>query len=274
LVAGAALGSSKLAWAAKKPLPVGIQLYTVRDMMQKDLDGTLHAVAAAGYEEVEAAGYYGRSAADFKKAVDAAGLRCVSVHHGLNQLLPKPEETIEYVHNLGAKFLICPWAGPRDSSRQLPNMEDWKYSFEQFNLIGEKCKAAGLRFGYHNHRHEFAKLDGVMPYEELLKNTDPALVCMELDCGWVAAAGLKPLDFVTKYPTRIVMLHVKDMIIDAADESKSHSTELGRGSIDYVPLMAAAKHVEHYFIEQEEFEDMPALEAIKVDADYMHKMKA
>jgi sugar phosphate isomerase/epimerase len=151
-------------------------------------------------------------------------------------------------------------------------LDDWRWNAEQFNRIGERVNAAGMRFAYHNHTPEFRSENGVLFYDELLRSTDPAKVTMELDCGWAAVAGQNPADLLTRYAPRISMLHVKDfkMSHGAVPLPAPPSTEMGRGAIDYHPVFAAAKkaNIEHVFVEQEEF-DIPPIEALKIDADYM-----
>jgi sugar phosphate isomerase/epimerase len=266
VIGGAMLSSASQVFAAAKHLPMGIQLYTVREMLPKDFQGTLRTLHDDGFREVEAAGYFGRTVAQFKQAVDVAGLRCVSAHHPLADLLAKEDELIQYAHDLGLSYLICSWPRAKDPSAQELTLDDWKWDFEQFNKLGEKTKAAGIQFGYHNHNREFKKLDGVLIYDELLRLTEPKLVTMEMDCGWVVAGGYSPAEYLKKYPERYSLLHVKDMTAGA----NPHSTELGHGTIDYAPIFAAAKNVKHYFYEQEEF-DMPEAEAIKVSAEYLQK---
>ena len=268
-------------------LPLGIQLYSVRDFLPKDYDGTLHQLSAIGYREVEAAGFFGRTASAVKQSMERAGLRCVSAHYSLKDLLPKVDETIQYGKDLGLEYIVCasPWfkdpssvrdAGSREA-RERMTLEDWRWNADQFNRIGERVHAAGMRFAYHNHTPEFRSENGVMFYDELLRQTDPAKVAMELDCGWAAVAGQKPVDLLTRYATRITMLHVKDFKMGhgAVPLPEPPSTELGHGVIDYRAIFAAAKrtnNIEHIFVEQEEF-DMPAMEALKVDADYMRAFK-
>src|SRR3984957_618070 len=183
-------------------LPIGVQLYSVRDILPKDYEGTLRQLAALGYQEVEAAGFFGRSPSDVKKAMDQAGLRCVSAHYPLKDLLPKTEETIQYGKDLGLQYIVCasPWlkdpskvkdAGSR-AARERMTLDDWRWNAEQFNRIGERVSAAGMRFAYHNHTPEFRSENGVVFYDELLKMTDPAKVTMELDCGWAVVAGKGP----------------------------------------------------------------------------------
>jgi len=270
-------------------LALGLQLYSLRELLPKDFDGTLRAVAAAGYQEVEAAGFYTMSAPDFKQAMVTAGLRCVSAHYPLSMLQPQLESILDYAKQLGLQYVVCASPSLKDPSRlklsskdpgyheawvEAFTLDDWKWNAEQFNQIGGKVKAEGMRFGYHNHTTEFRKLGKVVPYDELLRLTDPDLVTFEMDCGWVAVAGHSPAEYLAMYPTRISMLHVKDFDLQKGVEHP-RSTELGRGTVDYRAVFEAAKkaHLTHYFVEQEDF-DMPPLEAIKRDADYLRNLPA
>jgi len=269
-------------------LPLGLQLYSLRTLLPTDFEGTLRQIAAAGYQEVEAAGFYAQTAPEFKQAMDTAGLRCVSAHYPLAMLQPQVDSILDYAKQLGLQYVVCSSPSLKDPSRvKLPpkdpgyhdawvqafTLDDWKWNAEQFNQLGSRAKAQGMRFGYHNHTTEFRKLGKVVPYDELMRLTDADLVTFEMDCGWVAVAGYSPAEYLTKYPTRISMLHVKDFDLKKGTEHLQ-STELGRGTIDYRPIFEAAKKADlkHYFVEQEEF-DMPPLEAIKIDADYMRNLK-
>jgi sugar phosphate isomerase/epimerase len=283
---GAAVWNSALRLMANPlGLPIGLQLYSVRDILPKDYEGTLRQLAALGYREVEAAGFFNHSAGEVKQAMDHAGLRCVSAHYSLKDLLPKVDETIQFGKNLGLKYIVCasPWLkdpsrvkdpGSR-AARDAMTLDDWHWNAEQFNRIGERVHAAGIRFAYHNHTPEFRAENGVVFYDELLRLTDPAKVAMELDCGWAAVAGANPVDLLTRYPTRISMLHVKDfkMSHGVVPLPAPPSTEMGRGAIDYRPIFEAARKasIEHAFVEQEEF-DMPPMDALKIDADYMRAL--
>lgn len=266
-------------------LPLGLQLYSVRDVLPKDYEGTLRQLAALGYREVEAAGFFGRSPSEVKQAMDHAGLHCVSAHYPLKDLLPKVDETIQFGKDLGLSYIVCasPWfkdpskmtdPGSR-TARESMTLDDWRWNADQFNHIGERVKAAGMRFAYHNHTPEFRAQDGVVFYDELMRRTDPAKVWMELDCGWAVVAGKNPADYLIRYPTRISMLHVKDfkMTATSSPSSPPPSTEMGHGTIDYHPIFEAARkgRIEHAFVEQEEF-DMPQMEALKIDAEYMRAL--
>ena len=256
--------------AAPLTAPIGLQLYSVRQLLPKDFDGTLHQLAAAGYVEVEAAGYYDRTAAQFRHSMDQAGLRCISAHHAMGQLRPHLDEYIEYGHNLGLSYIVCPSPTRKDPQARGPiNLEDWRWVAGELNRIGEKVKAAGMTFGYHNHGPEFGSEGGTVFYDELLRLTDPKLVIFEMDCGWVFAAGRNPVDYLSKTPDRFPLVHVKDMAKNAKGEYGS--TVLGRGAMDYKPILRAATGLKHYFIEQEEF-DIDTMEALRLDADYMRKL--
>ena len=275
-------------WLMANPLelPIGLQLYSVRDILPKDYEGTLRQLAELGYREVEAAGFFNHSVREVKQAMDRAGLHCVSAHYPLKDLLPKVDEVIQFGKDLGLKYIVCasPWLkdpsrvqdpGSR-AARDAMTLDDWHWNAEQLNRIGERVHAADIRFAYHNHTSEFRAENGVVFYDELVRLTDPAKVAMELDCGWAAVAAANPADLLTRYSTRISMLHVKDfkMSHGVAPLPAPPSTEMGRGAIDYHSIFEAARKasIEHAFVEQEEF-DMPPMEALKIDADYMRAMK-
>ena len=232
-------------------------------------------MAALGYKEVEAAGFYKHPADEVKKDMQAAGLRCVSGHYPSGELHARLDEIVAFHKVLGAEYVICSSPGHRDpAAKGALTIEDWRWNADDFNMMGKKVKAAGMKFGYHNHVAEFEKLDGVVPYDELLRLTDPALVTMELDCGWVVVGGGDPVAYLKKYATRISMLHVKDFKPKEAGEEHPKAAELGQGTIDYRPIFAAADkgQIKHYFVEQEAF-NLGPMESLKVDADYMKALQ-
>jgi sugar phosphate isomerase/epimerase len=276
-----------LLYAQALKVPLGLQLYSVREQLPKDYEGTLKQLGEIGFREVESAGYYNHSAEQVKQAMSSAGLHLVSAHHGSDDLHQKLDDILSFSKEVGVSYIICSFPGFKDPSRvkNISNkersaaftLEDWRWNAEQFNAIGAKVSAAGLKFGYHNHTMEFHKIDGVVPYDELLRLTDPAHVTMEMDCGWVTVGGANPIDYLHKYPTRISMLHVKDFKgITPASTMANVPTivELGQGTIDYRPIFAAAAKtgmVKHCFVEQEGYNVAP-MEGLKIDADYMHKL--
>lgn len=269
--AAAAVGVQRL---AARPIskPVGLQLYSVREMLPKDFEGTLKKLSAIGYKEVEAAGYYHKSATEFKSAMDQAGLRCVSTHHPLGDLKPNLQERIDYAKTLGLEFIICSSANVhRDGSEKGEmKLDDWRYVADQFNEIGQKVNAAGMRFGYHNHTFEFKAENGVIYYDELMKKTDPKYVVFEMDCGWVYVGGHNPVEYISRAPERFPLLHVKDFQKQA--DGKYTNVVLGKGAgIDYKAVFRAATGLKHYFIEQEEFSEDPMTE-LREDVEFMKKL--
>jgi sugar phosphate isomerase/epimerase len=268
-------------------LPLALQLYSVRQLLPTDYDGTLKEIGALGYREVEAAGYFNHTAAEVKQAMDNAGLKLVSAHYSSDDLHKQFDQILAFNKELGISYIICSSPRLKDPSR-LNNMsprnranaytlDDWRWNADEFNGFGEKVNAAGMKFGYHNHINEFRKTDGVVPYVELLRLTDPSRVTMELDCGWVIVGGGDPIEYLRNYPTRITMLHVKDF--KRADTPPSNTNrpavaELGQGTIDYRPVFqeaAKAGNIKHCFVEQEAFNVAP-MQSLKIDADYMRKL--
>ena len=288
--AAAAMLPASRALANPFGLPLGLQLYSVRDQLQKDYPGTLKEVGRLGYKEVEAAGFYNQSVVEVRGAMEAAGVRCVSAHYSSAQLSKGLEAILEFHQKLGtAQFIICSFPGfrPGSAATRLPfkkqvtafTSDDWKWNAEQFNTWGKRVRDVGFQFGYHNHTMEFKQQGGMVPYELLLKETDPRLVVMELDCGWVTVGGGSPEYYLRTYADRIKMLHVKDFATDPGHSSIDNpppAAELGRGTANYPEIFAAVKPgaMEHMFVEQEAFLDLPPAEALKVDADYMARLKA
>lgn len=281
-LAGVALASrARGANAEHVKLPLGLELYSVREQLPADYEGTLRQIAALGYRDVEAAGFFGHSADQVNGIMKSAGLHLISAHFGFNQLHPDAGATIALAKALGLQYIICPGPGRKDPSVRGPlTLDDWRWNAEQFNKIGETVNAAGMRFGYHNHWLEFQKVDGGIPYDELLRLTDPSKVTMEMDCGWVIVGGYNPVDYMRRYPNRFRLIHVKDFKLPANRPAKmtNHDippvTELGRGSIDYRPILREAVKigVRHYFVEQEAF-DVAPMESLRIDADYMRNLE-
>ena len=286
MAAAIALLQSKTLLAAPSKPQIGLQLYSVRQMLAKDYAGTLKLVADIGYRNVEAAGFYNHSAAEVKQAMATAGLNCFSAHYSLADLLKSVDATIAYANELGLEYVICSSPSVADPSRfanapggawqamhNSMTADDWKWNAEQFNQLGKKMKAQGLKFGYHNHTMEFRDLGGgTNGYQILLKDTDPAVVTLEMDCGWVAAGGGNPAEILLAHPTRFSLLHIKDFKAAQPGQEPGQrvSTELGKGSVDFKPIFAAARKIgiQYAIVEQEEF-DIPAADALKIDFQFM-----
>jgi len=282
-------------------MPIGLELYTVGKEMGDDPAGTLKQVAAAGYKEVELSPLATLGAKELKKMLDDVGLTNPAGHYLLPDLLKDLDGKMAFAKEMGQHYMVVtvPWikdmsrvhADPKDGQMAYFmailaafTLDDYRWSAEQFNKVGEQIKKAGLQLGYHNHNFEFKKFDGgVTGYDEFLRLTDPDLVKLEMDCGWVTVAGHDPVEYLHKFPERYKMLHIKDFKkgytptnkIGETGEGAPVPTELGRGSIEYSRIFAAAKksHLDHIFVEQEPpFKETPALEAIKIDYEYLHKL--
>jgi sugar phosphate isomerase/epimerase len=272
-------GAPHRLWAAGSPQPLGLQLYTVAQALEKDVPGTLEKVKAIGYAEVETAGLAGLTAKQFRAELERAGLVCPSAHLQMNTTDLAP--VFEDARTLGAHYAVCSAMLPPSASTD-PTVDDYKKLASRLNELGRAARQFGLQYAYHNHNMEFRKLNAdTIGYDVLLRETDPSLVDFEIDCGWMIAAGYDPIQYLRRYPRRIRMLHLKDFVrgsrisTSLAKDLRPQGTELGRGHIDYAPILKAAAtvHVEHYFVEQEPpFLDMPALDAAKVDYDYLHRL--
>lgn len=272
---------TRLAWAQTAQLlpaglPIGLQLYSVGDDLQRDVPGTLRQVRAIGYKRVETAGFAGLTARAFRAQLDQARLVCPSTHLpvGNHELEPLFEDA----HTVGAEYVV---SSALFSSKS-QTLDDYLGMADRLNDLGRKAKDAGLQYAYHNHNFEFRKLDGDrIGYDVLLKRTDPELVAFELDCGWMVAAGYSPVEYFRQYPGRYRMLHVKDFVAtkgpstSLAKDERPQGTELGRGHIDYKPILLAAAEagIHDYYVEQEPpFLDMSALAAVKVDYQYLRAL--
>jgi len=271
----ASLFTTRLSWAAgeHKIKKVGVQLYTVRDLMKNDFEGTIAKVAQIGYKEVEFAGYFGRTADQVKAVLDKTGLKAPSTHVQYDELDDKFPSVIEFSKAIGLEYIICPWI-PEDL-RKSPDI--WKQASEKFNKCGEQSKQAGMQFGYHNHWFEFLPVDGKLPYDELLKMCDPGLVKFEMDLCWITAAGADPLKYFNAYPGRFPLVHVKDLktmpkITSGGAQNYGDTvdlTEVGSGIIDWKRIFAQSDKagIKHYIVEHDH--PKQPLESIKKSYEYL-----
>lgn len=284
--ASLAFATAIRSYAKSLGLPLGIQLYSVRDQLPRDYDGTLKELHTLGYRQVESAGYYNHTAAQVKQSIADAGLKLVSAHHSSVDLHKSLDQIIAFSHDLGLEYIICSFPGKAPGNEHNHDfvMDDWKWNADQFNKIGEKVAAAGMKFGYHNHTVEFTQVNGVLPFTELMRLTDPAKVTVEMDCGWVIVGGGNPIDLLQHFGNRISMLHIKDFKLPAGfvrggghpATTEPKPVELGHGDVDYKPIIdaaAATGHIRHCFVEQEAF-TVPWKESLKIDAEYMHRIGA
>jgi sugar phosphate isomerase/epimerase len=301
-LAGAALGGGAMAadqaFFKRTGLPIGIQLYTLGPDIQRDLDGTLKAVAGIGYRIVELAGLAGRTPAEFRAALDRAKLACPSAHlqarGGDMTFGADPAKLAADLHTLGVTTAIMPslitperLGGPKPgegfggyAKRVLPEFtpDDWKANAQFLNARAKALKPAGIRVGYHNHNIEFSPVGGTTGLEILLAETDPALVTFEVDIGWVAASGADPYALLAKHKGRFTMMHVKDLKPDTQPNFafQMDPAEIGAGILDWKRLLADAyaAGIRGFFVEQEPPFARPRLEAAKMDFDYLAGVKA
>jgi sugar phosphate isomerase/epimerase len=258
-VTAATLLTSKLGWAAgeHKIDKVGVQLYTVRDLMKDDFDGTIAKVAKIGYKEVEFAGYFGHTGAQVRAVCDKNGLDPVSTHVQYDELDDKFASVIETSKTIGLKYIVCPWIP--EELRKSPDI--WKQAAEKFNRCGEASKKAGMQFAYHNHWFEFLPVDGKLPYDQLLKECDAKLVKMEMDLCWITAAGGDPVKYFNMYPGRFPLVHVKDLktmpkITAGGAQNYGDTvdlTEVGSGVIDWKKIFVHSEKagIKHYIVEHD-----------------------
>ena len=275
LAATAVLASPSFALTMNKK-EIGLQLYTLRDELPKDVKGTLEKVAKAGYTTVETYGFsikdqfWGLTPKELKKILDDNGLKAVSGHYNLGSFLYDGNTAeliaaIEAAKVLKNEFLTVPWID--EPFRR--SIEDYKKIAASVNEAAEMCKKAGLKLAYHNHDFEFKKYDGVTGYEILLKETDKDLVYFELDLYWVVHSGNDPLKLFKENPGRFKMWHVKDK-----DKNNNDlNTEVGSGTIDFKPFFSAAKQsgMVHFFVEQENNFASNSFDSIQTSCDFISK---
>ena len=276
--AGLGIGAGLLAGCAREGTPgevgarvlnpplerIGLQLYTVRALMQEDVAGTLDAVAGVGYDEVEFAGYFGHAPREVRGWLDAAGLTAPAVHVGMQDLTGAGlEAAIEAAAVVGHRWLVLP-----SLPQELRTADGYREVAEMLNAAGEVSAGAGLRVGYHNHAFEFEVVAGAVPgsevtgYSLLLEHLDPALVDLEIDFHWSAVGGADAAALFAEHPGRFQLCHVKDLTADG------RMADVGAGEIDWAALFALSSQagLRHYFVEH----DQPADPLASVTASYRY----
>lgn len=243
---------------------IGLQLYTVRDLMEKDFDGTLERVAQIGYNNMEFAGYYNRTPEQVRATLDRLKLRSSSAHIGAQLMRQDAAAQIRTAKVIGQEHITIPsYPFARDGG-----IDAWKQGAAEFNRWGALCKDAGLRLAYHNHAPEFAKLEGgPTGYDVLMRETDPALVDFELDLYWTVFADQDPLALFARYPGRFAMWHVKDMQMVQGAKVMS---PVGGGTIDFRAMFARASQagLRHFFVEHDNASSYPGGSLASIQASY------
>jgi len=253
-------------WGSK----VGIQLYTLKDVINDDPKGILKQLASFGYKELETFGYsdgklFGLTVDDYGKEVEALGMQTVSGHFAIDLVRNDWERTVADAKKLGQSYACVPWLPEQDRT-----LDGIKAVCETINNGAEVCRQYDMKIGYHNHDFEFKDGgDGKLLYDVMLEELDPKLVSMEMDLYWVVAAGYDPLAYFEKYPGRFEQWHVKDR----DKEVPTRNTEVGNGSIDFKSIFAQAKQsgMKHLYIEQEYFA-MPSIESARIGIENLQQI--
>ncbi len=254
-----AAASGGPAWANQK-IQLGIQLYTVRDDLAKDFEGTLKKVHDIGLRVVQSnLVMNGRQAPELRKNYDSFGFTWDSIHASGPALRDTAQATVDQSRAVGIKNITCSFPlYPTDRAILMAGapLDDWKRNADTFNKIGALCKAAGMTFAFHNHSIEFKTIEGTPVYDTLLAYTDPSLVSMEMDIGWVRAGGADPVFYLTKYPKRFTAVHIKDLTSESIPNTnnKMNSAIIGTGLVDWKATLAAARKaaVSRAYLEIEE----------------------
>jgi sugar phosphate isomerase/epimerase len=238
------------------PAPLGLQLYTVRDLMAEDIAATLELVADIGYREVEFAGYFDTEPADLRRHLENLGLRAPSAHIGYGDFAADVNRVIDQAASVGHEFVIVP-AIP-DGERA--TLDDYRRHADNFNRWSEACRSAGLAFGYHNHEFEFTQIDGRIPYDVLLTETDPSRVKMELDLAWARSGNADVLAYFEAWPGRFPLCHIKDL------DANGNEADIGEGDVAFERIFAQAEQagLKHGFVER----DHPADARLSIERNF------
>lgn len=265
IAAGALLGPSTLVRAGASRDDrlghLGLQLYGVRHLMDQDVEGTIAAVAAIGYREVELAGLHNTSAKEMRAMLDRHGLRARSSHSSMQDIRRNWPRTLDDAATLGQTYIVNPWID--ESERTIAG---YTKAAHEMTAAAEAARAHGLGFAYHNHEFEFAAIDGKLPYDILLAESDPRLVKMQLDIFWIMKGGQDPLTYFERSPGRFPMIHAKDMAKDGT------MVDVGQGTVDWRDVLRAARTagLEYTFVEHDE-PPAPIADA-KVSYEYLHAL--
>ena len=246
-LASCARGVSVGAASPARASAAGVQLYTVRDLLGKDFEGTLAKVAQLGYKNFEFAGYYTRTPEQIRAIIDRLGVQSPSAHIGAQLLRADAAKEIRSAKVIGQSYITIPsYNFARDGG-----VAAWKAGAAEFNKWGAMCRDAGIKLGYHNHNAEWAKVDGnTRGMDVLLGETDPALVDFEIDLYWAVFADVDPLAEFAKNPGRFAMFHVKDL--QMVNGAKAMA-QVGRGTIDFKNIFAHSREagMKYYFVEHD-----------------------
>lgn len=243
--------------------PIGLQLYTVRDLMRTDVARTLEQVAEVGYREVEFAGYFGEAPARIRGLLDGLGLSSPSSHLSLREIGPDLARTLDLAQTIGHRYLVVPSLDPQD--RRTP--DDYRRVAGVLNRAGEAARPRGLRVAYHNHDFELQPIEGVLPFDVLLRDTDPALVFFEMDFYWMASGRADPLMYFERHPGRFHLCHLKDR------DRRGRMADVGDGHLDFPAILRGRERagLRHYFVERDDPPD--PLASIRASYRFLRRLE-
>lgn len=271
-----------------KKLKVGLQLYSIREDMGKDMDATLKQVKEIGYDYVEFAGYFGKTADEVLELLKKHGLECVSVHQTHDAFLNNEKESIDYLKTIGAKYSAVPWMGVE----QHAGTERFEQTKKEFLQVGKALKDAGIQFLYHNHDFEFGSFEDKFLLDWLYESIPSELLKTEIDTCWVKYAGQDPVEYIRKYTGRCPVVHLKDfvcknfngesvyaLIDDSGKEGKKPTLKecgfafrpLGQGIQDFPSIIKMAEEAgtEYVIVEQDQSTTCAPLQAAKESREYL-----
>ena len=242
---------------------IGVQLYTVRSLLDEDFEGTLEAIAEIGFQQVEFFNYFGRQPQEVRGILDELSLETPAAHFPWQAIKENHEAVIETALAVGHRYVLLAWFPPEERS----TISQYQELAALCNRVGRACTSAGLRFAYHNHDFEFQAIDGQVPFDLLLNETDPDHVEFEIDLYWIVNGGCDPLAYFEAHPGRFTLCHVKDM---AEGESMA---DVGAGRIDFATIFAKGEQagLRYFFVEHDEPED--PLASIEASFNYLKRLR-
>ena len=272
-----------------KKFKVGIQLYSLRDAMEKDMDSTLKTVKEMGYDYVEFAGYFGKSAEEVKAILDKYGLEAVSVHQAISLFEEEGQKAVDYLKTLGVKYCAIPWYNVDEF------ISNWDATMDKFKNVSKLLGDNDIKLMYHNHDFEFNKINGEYILDRLYATLPEGVIMPQLDTCWVHYAGVNPSEYIRKYSGRIEVLHLKDFVCeklgggpvyalideDGNEMDKGNKEDngfklvpVGSGIQDWTSILAAAEDagVEYVIVEQDESKDRDPLDAAKMSREYLRTL--
>jgi sugar phosphate isomerase/epimerase len=271
-----------------KNLKVALQLYSVRDEMEKDMDNALKTVKGIGYDYVEFAGYFGHSSKEIRCLLDKYDLKCISAHQGYEVFLQNEKENTQYIKDIGAEYCVVPWTGKEKQK----GTEMFDKTIKELKQVGKALKEAGITLLYHNHDFEFELFEDKFLLDWLYESIPSDLLQTEIDTCWVRYAGYDPAEYIKKYAGRSPIVHLKDFVCknfnkdpvyalidnsgneikkDSKEESNFKFQPIGYGIQDFPAILKASEiaGVDYVVVEQDSSPDHPQMEAAKMSRDYL-----